>query len=559
MMAFSGKAIGDSVGLFYQGVNSIADNPSDLGLRNIALNQAKVLSSNFNALTENFDRLEESVNNEIEQVARKISEISVELAHINETIQQSSNLGAAGQPNDLLDKRDRLVNELGKFTRVSTIEDDSGMMTVMIGQGNTLVAGITPLTVNVVAGDPDPLQGQLRLVGTHSSVALDGSVLGGAIEAKYHFRDQDLAQARAEINQLAMAVSETLNNAQANGLDLKAQQGSNLFNDTNAVAAQHARVLSPSDNAGDLQAGIFITDVSKVTADEFEIRYDGSDYLMTNLTNQSTTTLVESSAGTYQTDYGFSFIAMSGAPANDDDFLIRPTENSAANMAVMLNDPAGIAASSAVEISPSVNNVSAGNVTITQMLDPMAARDAMPMRIDVVEDPATNEFSYTYTNKAGVTSAALPYTPPLQTIDLPPSPENAAFTIEITGSPSGGGLNAPEQFFIGDAFGLGNAANALDMVLTERQGLVNGNTATFSQSLAKTTAIIGSKASSAELVAETAQALFTQAYNRNQSISGVNLDEEAANMLKYQQAYQAASQIISVANTLFDTLLSVAR
>ena len=110
--------------------------------------------------------------------------------------------------------------------------------------------------------------------------------------------------------------------------------------------------------------------------------------------------------------------------------------------------------------------------------------------------------------------------------------------------------------------------NAMGMMLTGRHvganeakelGIVNGSKETFSQSLTKTTGVIGSKASSAELDADTAQALFTQAYNRNQSTSGVNLDEEAANMLKFQQAYQAASQIISVANTIFDTLLSATR
>jgi len=559
IMEFSGQAIGASVGLFYQAVNSIADNPSDLGLRNIALNQANVLSSNFSSLTENFDRMEKSVNNEIEQIARKISDISLELAKINETILQSRNASLAGQPNDLLDKRDQLVTELGKYTKVSTIEDDSGIMTVMIGQGNTLVAGITPLTLSVDAGDPEPLQTELRLVSKNSSVSLNGSVVGGAMTAKFQFRDQDLAQARTEINRLAMTVSQTLNSVQANGLDLNAQQGDHFFTDINAEANGQSRVLSPSDNSGNLHSRINITDVSKVSTDEFEIRYNGTNYIMTNMTNQSTTILGEPGAGTYATAYGFDFVEDSGAAANDDSYLIKPTKNSAANMAVILKDPAGIAASSAVEITPSVNNVSTGNITITHIVDPMAARSAMPMRIDVLEDPATNLFTYTYTTSAGVTSAPISYTPPLQSIDLPPSSAIPAFTIEITGSLSGSGPNAPEQFFIGDAFGVGNASNALDMVLTEQQGIVNGNKETFSQSLAKTTAIIGSKASSAELVADTAQSLFAQAYNRNQSTSGVNLDEEAANMLKYQQAYQAASQIISVANTLFDTLLSVAR
>ncbi len=557
IMAFSGEAIGSSVDLFYQAVNGMADNPNDLALRNITLNQANTLSNNFRSLNDNFDSIEKSLNGEIEQMATKISDISIELANINEAVLRNQNLSLSGQPNDLLDKRDQLISQLGEFTKVSTIEDSSGVMTVMIGRGTTLVAGITPLTVRVDAGDPDPLQTQLRLVGPHSTVALNGSVLGGSLEAKYTFRDQHLGQARTDINRLAMAVSETLNSAQANGLDLNAQQGADFFTDINALATQQARVLSPSNNAGNLQSRLNITDVSKVPSDEFEVRFNGTDYLMTNMNNGSTTNLGAPGAGTYATAYGFEFVEDSGAPANDDSYLIRPTENGAANMKVTLKDPAGIAASSAVAITPSANNISAGEVTISTMIDPITARAAMPMRIDVVENAGV--FTYTYTNNAGVTSAPMTYTPPSQSIDLPPSPATAAFTVDITGSPSGSGANAPEQFVIDDAFGVGNASNAVAMALTQELGIVNGSKETFSQSLTKTTGVIGSKASSAELDADTAQALFTQAYNRNQSPSGVNLDEEAANMLKFQQAYQAASQIISVANTIFDTLLSATR
>jgi flagellar hook-associated protein 1 FlgK len=97
------------------------------------------------------------------------------------------------------------------------------------------------------------------------------------------------------------------------------------------------------------------------------------------------------------------------------------------------------------------------------------------------------------------------------------------------------------------------------MAKTQEQGVANGGKETFSQSLAVSTSVVGAQASSATLIAETAQALFTQAFNRNQETSGVNLDEEAANLLKFQQAYQASSQIISVANTIFDTILSAVR
>jgi len=558
IMSFSGGAINGSVEQFYQSINGIADNPSDAGLRSIALNQADILSNDFRQLNSNFDQLEKSMNSQIEQVGIVISEISVEIAKINEMILHSNGPNETGKPNDLLDTRDQLVNELSQYTKVNTIVDQFGVMTVMIGQGNTLVAGITPLSVGLKAGDPDALKTELRLIGPNSSVALNGSTLGGELGANFEFRDEHLANARNDINLLSLAVSYTLNQSQANGLDLNAQQGQNIFTDINALASQKSRVLTPSTNSGNLQAQVSITDVSALSTDEYEIRFDGVDYVMTNMTNQSTTNLGPPGSGTYSTPFGFDFIETSGAPAIDDSYLVKPTENAAANMLVTMTQGSSIAASSAVDITPSENNISAGKIQITEMLDPINARASMPMRIDVLESPV-GVFNYTLTDNLGVTSAPVAYTPPSQTLDLPPPPAVASFKVEISGTPSGNAPNAPEQFFIGDAFGLGNSTNAVAMAKTQQEGVVNGGRQTFSQSLSITASVVGSKANTAELSADTAQALYTQAYNRNQATSGVNLDEEAANLLQYQQAYQAASQIISVANTIFDTILAAVR
>ncbi|MBA6389466.1 flagellar hook-associated protein FlgK [Colwellia sp. BRX10-3] len=568
IMSFSSEAIGGSIDRFYQAVNGIADNPNDIGLRNIALSQANVLAKDFNSLNQNLDQLEKSTNGEIEQMASKISQISLDLAKINEQILQNKDLNLTGQPNDLLDKRDQLVNQLGEYTSVSTIEDTHGVMTVMIGNGATLVAGITPLTVSVEAGNPDPLQTRLQLNSRNGKVALDATKLGGAIAAKIEYRDEHVAKARSELNRLAMAVSQTLNQSQAKGLDLNAKQGLDIFTDINATNLQNSRVLASSKNSGNVEAGITITDVSLVPTNEFTIKYDGTDYIMTNPRDGSTTTLVASSPGVYPTDYGFEFKVNSGTPIADDSFTLRPTENSAALMQVTLTDPKGIAASSAIEVEADDNNISNGAVSIINVTDPEVARSFTQgtnanLTVDVYES-APGTFNYRVYDAANPPPAATLASGSFAAgatavIDMPPSPATAAFQIEIAGSPVGQGALAREKFTVSDAFGSGNASNASQMAATQEQQILGGGKQTFSQALATSTAEVGSSASSAELVANTAQALFTQAYNRNQSKSGVNLDEEAANLLKYQQAYQASSQIISVANTIFDTLLAATR
>ncbi|TYK65582.1 flagellar hook-associated protein FlgK [Colwellia echini] len=553
VMSTSGGAVVSSLDLFYQGINGIADNPSDAGLRSIVLNQASTLSNDFNELAANFDSMTKAVNGEIEQVASRISEISQELAKMNETIMHSQS-DLTGQPNDLLDKRDQLISELSEYTRVSTVEDSNGVLTVMIGQGTTLVAGITPMTLQVTAGDPNANETELKLVSKGSNIGLNATALGGSLAASFEFRDEHLTQARNEIDRLAMAISSTLNDSQASGLDLNGLQGANIFTDINSTQLQQGRVLAHSSNSSTASGQVEITDVKKLSTDEFEIRFDGTDFTLYNLTKGSNEPLAETAVGSgvyaSATDNGFTF-APSGTPAAGDKFSIVPTKNSAALMQTTLTDGSAIAASSAVGVTPSTNNVANGNIEITNVSDPEAAKNAN-ITVEMYED--AGQFYYQVSDTSGTINSGT-YDPANGlSIDIP-----AGFQINISGDVTGSSANAPETFTLGSAFGVGNGSNAVTMAKTQEIGVTNGGKETFSQSIAVTSSVVGSKASNADLTADTAQALYTQAYNRNQSTSGVNLDEEAANLLKYQQAYQAASQVISTANTLFDTILSAVR
>ena len=558
VMSTSGTALNSSISSFYQSVNSIADNPNDPGLRSIALSQANVLTSNFKTVNDNIDQLKKSINGEITQVATQITDIAQQLAKLNVQILQTKNRNGTGHPNDLLDKRDLLLSKLAKFTNVSTVQNSNGVTNIMIGNGSTLVSGGTSMSVQVQAGDPDPSETQLRLTGQNGSVLLSGKQLGGSLGGKFQFRDQYLKQTRQDINRLALAFSNTINSAQAKGLDLNQIQGAKVFSDINSTDLQSGRVFAFSSNTGTLQGEVKITDTSVLPASEFEVQVIAGNYTLTNLSTGASTSLGAKGAGTYNTGFGFNFVEKSGTAANNDKFILRPGANTMAKMAVVMKDGNAIAASTAVKITPSDHNVSSGEVSITEMLDPVNARAAMPMRIDVLENPV-GTFKYTYTDKTGTTSAPISYTPPSQTVNLPPSPATTLFKVTISGNPSGVAPNGPEQFNISDAFGVGNGNNALTMAKTQMENSVDGSSKTFSQSLASTTANVGSQAKSASLVANTAQAMFTQAYNRNQAASGVNLDEEAANMLKFQQAYQASSKIISVANTIFNAILQAVR
>ncbi len=555
IMTSSGESINSAIEQFYTSANAIADDPSNLGLRNMTLSQAGILASNFNSISRQFDQLEKSVNGEIEQIASQITEIGQELARINDQITQNKSFDGTGQPNDLLDSRDRLINELSKFVNVNAIEDQNGIQTVMIGGGTTLVAGKISLAVEVQSGDPDPAMTTLELVSGSTRLGLDADKMGGELGAKFQYRDNNLKQARADIDRIATAIAYTINDVQSQGLDLNGQQGTDIFTDVNSSTLVQGRIQNFSGNTGTVSGEIHITDLTQLSSDEFEIEYDGANYQLTNLNTGATSVLGAAGAGPFATTFGFEFVEAAGAPAAGDKFLVRPGESSAALIKQVLTNGEGIAAATAIEVTPSDNNVSAGNVMITNVTDPLTAQATAPIRVEVLESPPG---TYTYNIYDDNTNALLQtgaHTPPQTTI----AGFAGAFDIEINGDLSGLAPNAPETFYIRDAFGLGNGDNAFAMADSKDQGVLNNGKETFNQNLAIATATVGTDAKSAELVADTADALYLQSYNRNQEVKGVNLDEEAANLLKFQQAYQASSRIVSIASTIFDTLLNAAR
>jgi flagellar hook-associated protein 1 FlgK len=566
-MSGNGEQISISLDNFYRSLNSLADQPNDLTLRSISISQANSFTGDLHSLQQNLEVMNKSVNTEITQITERVSSISVEISKLNTQIAESIGGGTSGKPNDLLDQRDRLVNELNEYTRVNTLVSSNGVMTVMIANGNTLVAGGLPLSMTIIAGDSDPRDSQIALSSRNSTKSLEGANIGGKLGALLEFREGALKEASSKIDLLALGVSNTLNQAQSSGLDLNANQGTNLFTDINDTTTQQLRAFNNSQNTGSVNNGmVSITDVSQLAINQYEIRWDGATYQATNLNTGTTTAMALTAPDTYSiADTGFEFNQNGGTPAVNDRFVLKPVQNSATNMQVEIKAPQLIAASSAIAVSVNDNNVSSGNVDISQVYDPEAARiftnANKPLTVDVYEN-APGSFTYrVYGNNDPTTLFATGayLTGNNATIDIDDGAGNPLFQLDISGNLSGSGVNAREKFTIDDAFGVGNATNMLAMAHSQNTPVLGDGRLTFAQALANNISLVGSFAASSESQAFTSSALAEQAIGRHQSLSGVNLDEEAANMLQFQKAYQAAAKIISIADSLFDTILSSVR
>jgi len=568
MSTYGGRLSG-SIDSFYKSLHSIADKPNDTTLRSMALDQATTLAADFNSMNENFETMERAQEIEIEEITNRINVIATEISKANEQIASNVKGGSAGQPNDLLDHRNKLIGELNTYVKVNTLEDANGLMSVFIGSGTTLVAGVTPLSLDVQLGSADPKDTSIVLKGPNSVFALKSDEIGGELGAIMSYRDGAFRQARREIDLVAMGISEVLNNAQAEGLDLDGLQGIDIFSDINTAFAMQSRVFADNENTGDLSAQVKVHDISLVPPSEILIEYDGTNYSLTNLSSgQQVSPLTELSTGVFDTPYGFTFEEVAGTPSAGDTFVIKPTQNGAVNFEVTLHDPSKIAASSAIGITPSDDNVSNGDIKITNMLDPEAAKNyastTFPSVIVDVWESAAGTFDYRIYDSANPPPASTIASGNYSTgssavIDLPPLPATAAFQLEISGDHGGEGTNARETFVIGDVFAEGNGNNMLDMADTQNNKTLANGDKSFAQALSSNISSVGSAAASAEVIAETQFAMSEQATSRHQAASGVNLDEEAANMLQFQKAYQASAKIIDVANTIFDTILSSIR
>lgn len=545
------QSISSSLSNVYDSLNSLTDTPNDNGVRDLVLSRAQQLSSSMNALKGAYDLEQSSVNGEIEQTATRINELGKDIAKLNVKITQAN--GSKAKPNDLYDKRDQLVNELSELTTVSTVSHSNGALTVMIGRGQTFVTDDTALALSVRPGNPNTKQTDIFMDGGSAQVKLQSRSLGGELGALFEYRDQDLKQAQADLDRTALSLADNFNQLQAQGLDLNGLTGANFFNDINATQVVRDRAMAYNNNAGSAILGVTVDDTNVLPTSEFELSYDGTNYTLTSRDDGSSQVLGAAGSGPFNTGLGFTIDEQTGTPAAGDRWTLQPTRYGVSNFDVNLQDGAGIAAAGPLDVTPDDDNVSHGRVTVSNITDPAAARALAPITIDVMDD-GTGTYNYSIDDGTNPVQTGV-YNPPEQTLAWPPAPATAVMDITIAGNPTGEQPNAPETYTINSAFGPGNSANALAMVQTQSRGVLGGGELNFQESLDTTATRVGARAADTATLEESSKAMLSQAQDRVSSVSGVNLDEEAANLIQFQQAYQANARVITVANAIFDALL----
>ncbi len=512
---------------YYSAWSTLANDPTSTASRQALLSQAQSVASAFQSTNGQLQSLNSGIDQGITADVTQINSIGSSIAALNTQIEAAS-AGASGQPpNDLIDQRDELVSNLSQLVGISTTTDSNGALNVFIGNGQPLVLQNTVTSLTTVPNEFNA--GELEVASSANPAdSISSQITSGDLGGLLAARTQAVDPAINQLGQIAVALGQSANSQQNAGLDLSGNFGANLF----SVAGPQA--IASSNNTDDAAATVSITNVGALTANDYLLSYQGGAYTLTNAADGSAVAVTGSgTAASPLTADGLS-IVLSQTPASGDRFLIQPTAQAAGSFSVSLTNPSQFAAAGAISTSAADTNTGSATISSGTVL---SATNPNLLATTTIQFSSPTTYTINGAGNFAYTSGS--------NITL------NGWQVQISGTPA-----AQDSFVVqSNAGATGDNRNALASAAQQTQGVLSNGTTSVNGALSALITGIGSQAQQVN-TAQTAQTdINTQAQQTVQSVSGVNLDEEAANMLQWQQAYQASAQALAIANSTFTFLM----
>lgn len=548
LVADANSGMGPAISSFFSSLSQLAANPSSTPSRQAFLSDAQTLVARFHDLSERLDQITHQVNTQITSEVTTINAYAQQIAELNQRIVVAQAAGQGQPPNDLLDQRDLLIGKLNQEIRVTVLPQDDGGYNLLIGSGQPLLVGNIVSTLAATQDAYDPLRTNVALqVPGGSLMQLPDSLLsGGTLGGLIAFRNETLDSVENALGRTAIALAQSFNEQHRLGQDLNGEMGGDFFSLSSPVV-----LPSPSNPLPQVTVEAEIVDVGKLTASDYLLTSNGAgNYTLKRLSDNAV--LVNNGPLPASID-GLSF-SLSATVPSGASYLIQPTRAGARDIAVALNDTGSIALAAPIRTSAALANV--GNATISAGA---VSQGFTPLTADIT---LTHEANQLLGFPLGAVVSVNGGAPITITSDSPPTPVPYAsgdtisfsgMSFKISGTPADG-----DSFTIAaNTDGVSDNRNALLLGQLQTAKVLDGGTTSFQGSYAIMVNQIGNKAREVQVSGAAQQSLVEQAQKTRESVSGVNLDEEAANLLRFQQAYQASARLISVANKLFDALLAI--
>ena len=524
LLSDSSSGLASSLNNFFSGLEQIASDPASSAARQAALGAAQSLADRFGSLHGELTSLDAEIDQRLSQAVATVNDLAGSIGKLNRSIA----LSGANTPADLLDQRNTLVQQLSTQLGVSTLVQDDGSLNVFTSGGQPLVVGeqVTPLGTTGDLYRP----GRLDITSGAATVTrqLSGGAIGGLLDARRSLVDPALEK----LGRVAVSLATQINAAQAQGVTLDGSVGAALF------SAPTGRAFAASSNAGSAMATVGFGDLSQLSGDDYVLRNSGGSWQITRAKSGETLSFTGTGSSSDPIVVEGVRITLAGTAASGDSFRISPTHDAAGALQLATSDPRHFAAAGRLSSSASLGNTGAGKISAPTVLDGSNAQ---------LTATATITFTSATTYQIG--------SGPSVAFAAGDSISANGWSVSLSGAPKAG-----DSFSVAATpAGSSDNRNARLLAGIAQQKVLDGGRSTLANANAALVTQTGATALQVSTAKAAAEAVQTQSQGERDAVSGVNLDEEAANLIRYQQAYQAAAQVIATASSLFDTLLAATR
>ncbi|MBH3308706.1 flagellar hook-associated protein FlgK [Pseudomonas mosselii] len=581
LLAESDTGISSVLTAFFSALQTASAKPSDVASRQLLLTQAQTLSNRFNAISSQMSKQNDSINSQLDTLSGQVNKLTSSIADLNKQITQLSASGAS--PNNLLDARSEAVRQLNELVGV-TVQERDGNYDVYLGNGQSLVTGNRANTLTAVPSAADQSQYSLQINYPTFSSDVTSVVTGGQIGGLLRYRNDVLTPSMNELGRVALVVADSINSQLGQGLDANAQFGSALFSSINSALAISQRSLASTNNsAGSGNLDVTIANSGALTTYDYEVKFTGPNQYSVRRSDGTDMGNFDLTTTPPPVIDGFTLKLNGGGLAAGDTFKVSPTRSAAGSINTVLTDANKLAF--AGPINGIVGSGNTGSGTITQpnlgaKLDIYGGADtaliqdsikhSMPVRM-VFQAASGGTQGYTLYDSKGNsigTGTIVPGQDNKLTINVPMRDASGAPILDGSGNPRtfsvettvGGSPATNDSFTFGfNADGKSDNRNAqalLGLQTKSTVGVTSGGGSSFTSAYASLVERVGAKANQAKIDTVATKAVLDAAKESRNGVSGVNLDDEAANLIKFQHYYTASSQIIKAAQETFSILIN---
>ena len=529
MFGDSANGLSPTLQKFVNAFQSVANSPTSIPARQVLLSEANTLQQRLQFFDSRLDEIGSEINSRIKGEVGEVNTLAQGIARLNNEITAGYARTGGQPPNDLLDQRDRLIDELSQKISVNVVKQDGGTVNVFVGSGQPLVLGANVNQLTTIQDPFDSTQLTVALQTPGSSVDISRNVTGGALGGLLAFRSEQLDPAHNALGRIAVALSDVVNEQHNEGMDLTGALGGDFF------AVGDAEVLDNGLNSGTGTVTATRADVGALTGRDYILEMTGSGWQLRDSLNGTSVSMTGTGTAADPFVADGLEIEVGGTADVGDTFLIRQTRGAIANMSVLVTDPAKVAAAAPIRTAAASGNSGSGTISAGEVLDSTNAQLRSPVTIQFL---TANTYSINGAGSFAYTGGG--------NIDV------NGWRVQVSGSPAVG-----DTFTVSDnTSGTGDNRNALLLSDALKAPVLNGATTSLGSAVGEFVGGIGVATRQAQVNRDAQNVVYEESLASKEAVSGVNLDEEAANLLKYQQAYQAAAQLIRVADTMFQTLLS---